>query len=92
MSIQISLKKQFKLAKKRGLHENKLFDLINILAESDEPLGPKFHNHKLSDTPRFRNCWECHIEPDWLLVYQKNGKDLILLLMETGTHCDLFGF
>lgn len=44
----------------------------------------------LINSPRFMGCRECHIEPDWLLVYKKSKNDLILFLIETGTHSDLF--
>jgi len=42
------------------------------------------------DSTRFKNCRECHIEPDWLFVYRINNDELILLLIETGSHSDLF--
>lgn len=47
-------------------------------------------NHLLINNARFKNCKECHIEPNWLLVYKINDVELILLLIETGTHSDLF--
>ena len=42
------------------------------------------------DTPSFKNCRECHIEPDWLLVYRFNNNELLLVLVETGSHSNLF--
>ena len=44
----------------------------------------------LNDSKKYKNCGECHIEPDWLLVYKKNYDELILFLIETGSHSDLF--
>lgn len=84
-------KRQLKLAHKRHLNVRKLLDLVNLLATSDEPLPERYRNHRLVGSARFRDCWECHIEPDWLLVYRKDKDELILLLLETGTHSDLFG-
>lgn len=83
-------KRQLKLAKKRGRNLQKMLDVIDILADGGE-LDLRCRNHKLSATPRFQNCWECHIEPDWLLVYRREEGGLVLVLAETGTHSDLFG-
>lgn len=55
-----------------------------------EELDPKYRNHKLIDDKNFKNCMECHIRPDWLLIYQYNENELLLLLMDTGSHSDLF--
>ena len=46
-------------------------------------------DHQLVNSTRFIECWECHIEPDWLLVYQIDGDEFILLLVETGSYRDL---
>lgn len=63
----------------------KLFDIISLLV-SEKPLLTKNRNHKL--TGEFKGCWECHIEPDWLLIYKKTPKSITLV--RTGTHSDLF--
>lgn len=84
-----SFKKALKLIKKRNKDLSKLTCVINSLANG-ELLEEKFKDHQLVDSSRFKNCRECHIEPDWLLVYKKNEKDLILFLVETGSHSDLF--
>ncbi len=93
MKLQVGqtnrFKKQMKLMKKRGCDVSKLRTVVNMLAEG-KVLPEKYRNHKLSETPRFRECWECHVEPDWLLVYQIFDDELLLLLFETGTHSDLF--
>lgn len=82
-------RKQFKLMKKRGLKVQKLLDVIDMLADG-EVLDERYCNHKLTDNKRFRDCWECHVAPDWLLVYRRDGDALVLLLVETGSHSDLF--
>lgn len=93
MKLQIEqtnrFKRQMKLMKKRGRDVTKLRTVVNMLADG-QMLPEKYRNHKLSETPRFPGCWECHIDPDWLLVYQIYEDQLILLLFETGTHSDLF--
>ena len=80
-------KKDLKLALKRGYDLNKLKKVINALANG-EPLESKYRDHLLSgDYGGYR---ECHIQPDWLLVYQIDGEKLFLFLARTGTHSDLF--
>lgn len=84
-----TFKKELKLIKKRNKNLDKLTKIVNALA-NDEKLDDKYRDHQLNDNIRFKNCRECHIEPDWLLVYKKNNTELILFLIETGTHSDLF--
>ena len=61
--------------------------VIDILA-SEETLPPRYHDHALTgDYDDFR---ECHIAPDWLLIYQIKDRELCLCLARTGTHSDLF--
>ena len=81
-------KKSYKLAVKRGLDVTLLEDVIKKLKD-DIPLKEKFHDHQLTGNMKlFR---ECHIQPDWLLVYLKQATILTLTLVDTGTHSDLFG-
>ena len=75
------------LCKKRGLDLMLLKEAMSILAK-DGKLPAKYKSHKL--TGDYVGCWECHIKPDWLLVWQQNDKELILLFINTGTHSDLF--
>lgn len=82
-------KKELKQIKKRHKDLTKLTKVVDDLA-NDIPLDIKCKDHALISNSRFMNCRECHIEPDWLLVYKKNKKDLILFLIETSTHSDLF--
>jgi mRNA interferase YafQ len=63
-------KKEIKLAKKRGKDVNKLIRVIEIL-EQDSSFPEKYRNHKLKG--EFKNRWELHIEPDWLLIYKKGN-------------------
>lgn len=80
-------KKDLKLAVKRGYDIKLLENVVNRLA-NEEPLEPKYQDHTLSgDYSGFR---ECHITPDWLLVYQVINDELVLFLSRTGTHSDLF--
>jgi len=82
-------KKDLKLARKRNLPENELNEVVFSLA-NDIPLADKYHDHEL--TSNFRGFRECHIRPDWLLLYTKedNGELHILNLFRTGTHSDIF--
>lgn len=81
-------KKSFKKCVKRGLDIELFTETIRILAESGK-LPAKYRAHKL--TGKWNGAWECHIEPDWLLVWEQNDQELILLMIDTGTHSDLFG-
>jgi len=80
-------KKDYKLAMKRGLDISLIDDCIRRLAYR-EVLAPNFRDHDLSGN--WSGHRECHIQPDWLLVYRIEGDDLILVLTHTGTHSDLF--
>ena len=80
-------KKDLKLAKKRGLNLDILEDIVNKLAMR-EKLPDKNRDHVLTgDYIGFR---ECHVAPDWLLVYRVEEDELELFLFRTGTHSDLF--
>ena len=81
------VKRDLKLAKKRGYKLELLQNVITKLANG-EPLEEKYRDHDLSgDFIGFR---ECHITPDWLLIYRIENDELLLLLFRTGTHSDLF--
>ncbi len=79
--------KDMKLAKKRGLKFDLLEDVIDTLA-SQKPLPQNKCDHAL--TGRYAKFRECHIQPDWLLVYRIDEENLYLFLFRTGTHSDLF--
>lgn len=79
--------KDVKRAKKRGYDIDLLTDIIRKLANG-ETLDKKHRDHMLSG--EYAGCHECHITPDWLLVYEIYEEELILYLTRTGTHSDLF--
>ena len=81
-------KKELKLAKKHGYDINLLDEIVTLLA-SGEPLPPKNKDHGL--TGNWIGFRVCHIQPDWLLIYKIADKVLILTLVRTGSHSDLFG-
>ena len=77
---------------KRIISQPKLIEEINVvvslLSIDDMPLPEKYNDHALKG--KYAEYRECHIRPDWLLVYKKTKKDLILMLVRTGTHSQLF--
>ena len=81
-------KKDYKLAIKRGLRISLLEDVVAALAMG-ETLPDKNKDHPL--TGNWAGHRECHIQPDWLLVYRIEDDVLVLTLARTGTHSDLFG-
>lgn len=81
-------KKSLKKCAKRGLDIEKLREAINLLA-TDGCLPKIYKAHKL--TGNYSGKWECHIEPDWLLIWEQNDEILRLLMIETGSHSDIFG-
>ena len=83
-----SYKKNLKLAIKRGCKYSDLEFVVKWLSETDNPLPEIYKDHKLKG--KYKDCRECHIYSDWLLVYQKIRETLVLLLIDTGTHSDLF--
>ena len=80
-------KKDLKLAKKQNRDLNKLFEVVNILADGGT-LDAKYRDHDLSGN--YKGTRECHIEPDWLLVYEIIDDVLVLMLVRPGTHSGLF--
>ena len=91
MSKQIILttqfKKDYKTAIKRCLPIEKLDDVIKLLV-LDAPLPEKYQDHDLSGI--WKGFRECHILPNWLLIYRVSNNNLILTLSRTGSHGDLF--
>lgn len=80
-------KKDIKLAKKQGKNIDKLFAVVEKLANG-EILEIKYRDHEL--TGNYKGCRECHIEPDWLLVYEIINNKLVLMLYRVGSHSELF--
>ncbi len=80
-------KKDYKLCLKRGLNEN-LIDEVILLLEKEGKLPANYKSHKLSGN--YKGFWECHIQPDWLLIWQQKDEIKLISLHRTGTHSDLF--
>jgi len=80
-------KKDYKRSIKRGLPIDKLDDAIELLGTNGF-LPPEYNDHPLVGNKK--GLRECHIEPDWLLVYEISHGTLVLVLTSTGTHSDLF--
>ncbi|MBO4613162.1 MAG: type II toxin-antitoxin system YafQ family toxin [Bacteroidaceae bacterium] len=88
-TVRISnrFKKQFRLCMKRGLDMELINEAMRLLAANGS-LPAKYRPHKLSGN--LQGVWECHIEPDWLMIWEQNDTQLTLLFLQTGTHSDLF--
>lgn len=80
-------KKSYKLMVKRGKDIALLEEVINTLMNG-EKLDEKYHDHELAGT--YAGHRECHIQPDWLLIYYIKEYTLVLTLVDTGSHSDLF--
>ena len=85
--ITSKFRKALKLAKKRGLNIKLLDEVVGKL-QNGIPLEEKYHDHELKG--KYKGFRECHIQPDWLLMYLKEDDVLVLTLVDTGTHADLF--
>lgn len=82
-------KKDYKLAIKQGCNPDKIQSVISMLM-NEQPLPEKYKDHALTSSRNYKNMRECHIEPDWLLVYKVERERLILKLIRAGSHSDLF--
>ena len=80
-------KKDLKLAKKQNKNLDKLFKVIDILSNGGT-LDAKYKDHNL--TGNYSEARECHVEPDWLLIYEIHGDVLVLMLYRLGSHSELF--
>ncbi|WP_455625358.1 type II toxin-antitoxin system RelE/ParE family toxin [Parabacteroides sp.] len=80
-------KKSFKRCLKRNLDPELLWEVIGILQETGS-LPAQYRPHKLSG--KLEGVWECHIKGDWLLIWQQNDTELILIMTDTSTHADLY--
>ena len=72
---------------KRGLNPELFKTALGILANTGE-LPKEYKPHPLKSN--YKGCMECHLTPDWLLVWKQNDKELILVLIDTGSHSDIF--
>lgn len=82
-------KKDIKTIVKRGYDLTELENVIRIL-KNGGVIPEKYKDHPLKNSKEYLDCRELHIEPDWLLVYKYYDNQVILYLMRTGTHSDLF--
>ena len=80
-------KKSLKLAKRRGLNLELLDEVVTML-QKNISLEEKYRDHELKG--KYQGFRECHIQPDWLLIYLKENDVLTLTLVDTGSHADLF--
>ena len=80
-------KKSLKLAKRRGLNLELLDEVVTML-QKNITLEEKYRDHELKG--KYQGFRECHIQPDWLLIYLKENDVLTLTLVDTGSHADLF--
>ncbi len=80
-------KKDYKLAKKRGLNMKILEHVVDELLQGHQ-LEQKYLDHPLHGD--YEGFNECHLQPDWLLIYGKNDNNLVLTTVRTGKHSDLF--
>jgi mRNA interferase YafQ len=82
-------KKDYKLALKRGCDLAALQKVIALLV-NEQPLPEQYRDHALLNSRNYKGVRECHIEPDWLLIYKVAQETLMLKLIRTGSHSDLF--
>ncbi len=81
-------KRSLKRCLKRGCDERLLIEVLSQLS-NEGCLPAKYHPHILHGN--YEGYWECHITPNWLLIWSQDDNELVLLLTNTGTHSDLFG-
>ena len=79
--------KDMKRCQKRGYNMQLIKDAILLLAENGT-LPSEYKPHQLHGDRKGQ--WECHIQPDWLLIWEQHDQELILVMLNTGTHSDLF--
>ena len=80
-------KQNIKVCKKRGLPLDELWKVVALLLNG-EKLEEKYRAHLLHGDRKGQ--WECHIQPDWLLIWEQHDQELILIMLNTGSHSDLF--
>ena len=90
LKLQVTgqFRKDYKLAKKRGMNM-KLLEAVIPELQQENPLADKYRDHAL--VGNYAGFRECHIQPNWLLIYSIDHGNLILTASRTGTHAELFG-
>ena len=89
VDVTSKFKNNYKKISKQNKDKAKLKEVIIKLANK-EPLEPKYRDHQLINDKTYKDCRECHLEGDWLLIYKYKEDTLILLLFATGSHSELF--
>ena len=86
LETTVQFRRDYKKMMKRGLERALIEAVIDTLL-AEQPLAPKYRDHAL--TGNYKGFRECHIQPDWLLIYKIDRGNLILTAARTGTHADL---
>ena len=81
-------KKSLKKIIKQGKNIDKLLTVVDMLSNKQQ-LEPKYRDHTLYNDKRFKGCRDCHIEPDWVLIYKYLEDEIVLLLVNTGSHSEV---
>ena len=88
LQVTNQFKKSIDLSYARNLDLNLLYEVVELLAKN-ETLPEKYRRHQLKG--QYAGVWECHIKPDWLLMWTEDTDKLVLLLLNTATHSDFMG-
>ena len=89
IEFQGQFQKDYKAMLKQGHSPERLAEVIQLLA-AGQPLPPRCRDHLLTTSKQYKDVRECHITPDWLLIYQVLQERLTLRLIRAGSHSDLF--
>ena len=89
VEFTVQFRKDYKRALKRGLSPEKLKEVVCLLC-NEQPLPAFYCDHVLLNSRNCKGVRECHVEPDWLLIYEVERTSLVLKLIRTGSHSDLF--
>ena len=81
-------KKSLKKIMKQGKNIDKLLNVVDMLSKKQQ-LDSKYRDHQLYTDKRFKGCRDCHIEPDWILIYKYLEDEIVLLLVNTGSHSEV---
>lgn len=87
--LSSQFKKDYKTCVKRGLNVEEFEKVLKLLKEG-AVLPEKYRDHPLQPSREYKNCRELHIQPNWLLIYKYSNESVILYLVRTGSHSDLF--
>lgn len=91
VKFSTQFRKSYKRIKKHPEFDEELFQFVVTKLAEQKPLDTIFRDHELSGNfEGVKKCRECHLKPDWLLIYKVYENDLVLYLIDTGTHSDLF--